>query len=147
NTREFELLLKSPIIHASKKISILQSVLEGKVSDITYTFVKLLAGKGREAYLQDIAEAFIRQYNSFNNITPVKFTSATKIDQSVIDQLMQTLKKEASLDTVELVTEVDQDLIGGFVLQYEDKLVDASIRRSIETLKKDFSNSKFVKKI
>ena len=40
---------------------------------------------------------------------------------------------------VELETKVDANLIGGFVLQFGDKLYDASVANQLKKLKKEFS--------
>jgi len=46
-----------------------------------------------------------------------------------------------------LETKVDSSLIGGFVLQYDDKMIDASIYRQLETLDEDFMKNDYIRKI
>jgi F-type H+-transporting ATPase subunit delta len=46
--------------------------------------------------------------------------------------------------TIELVEEVKEELIGGFVLQMEDKLFDASIRRDLNDVKAQFRKNIYV---
>ncbi len=60
--KDFVNLLKSPVITPDKKQSILEAVTNGKVSELTALFNRLLIRKGRESNLPEIADAFIAQY-------------------------------------------------------------------------------------
>ena len=144
-SNELAALLKSPIINAGKKLDILKAIFSSKLSPITLAFVEILVKKGREPFLVDMAEAFISLYNKHKNITPVKVTTAVAIDQATIDNIVSQLKSSAGLQSVELATEVDPELIGGFVLQFEDKLFDASVARKLEVLENEFSKNVYVK--
>src|SRR5688572_27812413 len=75
-TREFGLMLKSPVIKQDKKIEVLESIFKGKLSDITMAFVNLITTKHRESILVDIARAFNEQYKRDKNIFTAVVTSA-----------------------------------------------------------------------
>ena len=60
--RDFVALLKSPVIPADKKLSVLDASTSGRVTDLTASFNRLLVRKGRESVLPEIADAFIEQY-------------------------------------------------------------------------------------
>jgi F-type H+-transporting ATPase subunit delta len=143
-SREFVLLLKSPLITADKKISIVHQLLGEKVNPLTLSFFDIMIRKGREAYLVDIVKAFKEQYNRKKEITPVKIKTAVQPDESFIHKVIEKLKKEAGLKNVEVNTEVNPDLIGGFVIQYEDKMIDASIAKNLKELKKELSDNKYI---
>lgn len=143
-SREFTLLLKSPIIHSDKKLSIINNVLGNNVTALTLSFFKIMVTKRREAYLVDITKEFIRQYNAEKNITPVKIKSAIALDYTSIENIVAILKKQANLKNIEITTEVDESLIGGFIVQYEDKLIDASVSKSLKQLRKDLSDNKYI---
>jgi F-type H+-transporting ATPase subunit delta len=51
------------------------------------------------------------------------------------------------LGTVELETVTDEKLIGGFVLEFNNKLVDASILRDLKDIKKQFAENLFLQKM
>ena len=42
---------------------------------------------------------------------------------------------------------VDEKLIGGFVLEMEGKLIDASILRDLNDVKKQFQNNDYIHKL
>lgn len=146
-SREFDLLLASPLINADKKLKALQAVLGGKTGEITMLFLQLLVKKSREVYLKEIVDSFIRQYDEHMKITQVKITSAAPLDKNEIDKLLAKLKQQANLETINLTTEIDESLIGGFVLHYGDKQYDASISRKISIAKKGLEDNAYLKKL
>ena len=74
--REFYLVMKSPIINSGKKQSILKAIFEGKVDATTMAFLDIIAVKGREGFLPEIADAFMDQYNSIHQMSKLKVTTA-----------------------------------------------------------------------
>lgn len=146
-SREFVQLLKSPIIFTDKKQAILTDITKGKISDLTAAFNTLLIKKGREGYLPQIADAFIEQYNIINGINSVKVTTATPLSEKNKQSILAKLKTEVGFDKVELETSVDADLIGGFVLEFNNNLVDASVARDLRDIKKQFQQNLYVQNI
>ena len=67
-SNDFSLMLKSPIINTSKKLSILKSLFENKLSKTTYLFVELITKKKRESLLHSISKNFIELYKSHHKI-------------------------------------------------------------------------------
>lgn len=145
-SRELKALFKSPIIASDKKLAIAKQVFEGKTTEIVYNFIVLLIKKGREAYLHEIAEAFVGQYNKIAGITPVQFKSAVKLDSAEVQKIIASLKKKENMKEVELTETVDPELIGGFVLTYGDKMIDASIKNQLHGFRKIVDDNSYIKK-
>ena len=57
------------------------------------------------------------------------------------------LKAETSMQNIELETSVKEELIGGFVLEFNNNLVDASIARDLRDISKQFSQNIYVQQI
>ena len=144
---EFVLLLKSPVAPADKKQRIFTEITKGKISDLTAAFVTLLIKKGREKYLPDIVNAFITEYNKRNGINIVKVTTAVPLSEDAKQNILQKLKTEAGFDKVELETLIKECLIGGFVLEYNNNLIDASIARDLKDIKKQFQQNVYIPNI
>jgi F-type H+-transporting ATPase subunit delta len=51
------------------------------------------------------------------------------------------------MQQIELETLVDEDLIGGYVLQAGDKLMDASIAYDLKHIARQFENNDFIYKV
>ncbi len=144
---DFVAVLRSPIIKADKKEKIIESVINGRVSGLTAAFIQLLVKKGREINLPEIAGAYISQFNTLKNIHQVKISTATPISDEIRDTIIEKVKADAPDKKLELETLVDQDLIGGFVQETDGKLVDASILRDLNDIKKQFLNNDYIHKI
>lgn len=147
SNRDFVNLLRSPIIKADTKKKIIDAVTTGRVSELTAAFNNLLANKGRESYLPEIINAFIAAYKEYKDIQIVKLTTATPVSDNIKIAIVEQVKKSAGFQNIELEEEVDADIIGGFVLQIGDKLVDASIAYDLKAVAKQFENNDFIYKI
>ena len=145
--KDFVNLLKSPVIAPDKKQSILEAVTNGKVSELTAVFNRLLIRKGRELHLPEIADAFITQYKHYKKIFTVKLTTATPISDELKQEIVDKVRAESDMKNIDLTTSVNEDLIGGFVLQAGDQLIDASIAYDLNAIKKQFLNNDFIYKI
>jgi len=146
-SREFVILLKSPIVKADKKGKVLDAITAGKVSVITATFNKLLLQKGREFYLPEIITAFIEQYKVYKHIQTAKLTTAVPISEELKSSILEKIGAVRTGQTIELETAVNADLIGGFVLEVGGQLVDGSIAFDLKNIKKQFQNNDFIYKI
>ncbi len=138
-SKELFNLLKNPIVKSDKKQSILKAIFSGKVQTLTDEFIQIVARKGRENHIPEICDAFVSQYNKLHKITKAKLVSASAIDEELINKVKAIVTKNTGAASVELETSVDEKLIGGFVLRFDDKLLDNSVAHKLEKLKKEFS--------
>ena len=144
---DFTALLRSPIVKPATKEKILDAVVAGKINNTTATFIKLLVTKSRENYLPEIANAFIDQYNAIKGIYKVKLTTATPVDNDIKEYIVNKVKSSTAMQNIELETVVNDELIGGFTLEMQDTLVDASILRDLKDIKKQFLENVYIQKI
>ncbi len=144
---EFQSVLRSPVINADAKIRAVEAVTKDKVSPLTTTFNRLMINKTREAVLPEIITAFIKQYKDKNGIHVVKLTTATPVSDSVRQAIIAQVKKTSDIENLELQEVVDPNIIGGFVLQAGDKLVDASISYDLQQISRQFENNDFIYKV
>lgn len=145
--REFTNLLRSPVVKPESKKKIVNAVTEGNIGTISKSFTTLLITKNRELNLPEICTAFINQYRQYKNINIVKLTSALPLTEAVKDKIIEHLKTDAGLENIELEETVKPDLIGGFVLEVGDKMIDASIAYDLRVLAKQFKNNDFIYKV
>jgi F-type H+-transporting ATPase subunit delta len=145
--RDFVNLLRSPILKSDSKRRIIEAVTKGKISDLTIAFNGLLVSKGRESLLPEIITSFVSQYKEHKQIYTVKLITAVPVSEAVKTAIVNQVKKAGGFQNVELDEKVDESLIGGFVLQVGDKLVDASISYDLRNIAKQFENNDFIYKI
>jgi F-type H+-transporting ATPase subunit delta len=143
-SREFLNLLRSPVVPNEKKLIAIDAVITKNVSPMTDAFVKLLVRKNRDGDLPDIITAFIQQYKDEKGIHTVKLTTAVDVSDGIKNHIVDQVKKTTGLQNIELETVVEPNIIGGFVLQMGDKLVDASIAYDLKQISRQFDNNDFV---
>lgn len=147
NNRQFVNIMRSPVIMADKKRDIFNAVAQGRISKLTIAFYELLVRKNREASFPEIVNALIEQYKQHKNIQTVTLTTARPISEQVKQEIIRKVQAQSPNKTIDLKTEVKEDLIGGFILEMGDNLVDASIAYDLKAIKKQFLNNDFIYKI
>ncbi len=133
--------VKSPIIEGDKKKNLLKAVFEGKVESITLDFLNLMIDKGRDKAMIDAMQSYIGLYNAHKNIKRVNITTASELEESDLESLKNKVKEKYFKDCeLEIVHSVDASLIGGFVMEFDDQLLDASLKNSLKRLAVKYSN-------
>lgn len=145
--RDFVNMLRSPIIKSDAKGKITEAVTKGNIGELTAAFNRLLINKGREGHLPEIVTAFISQYKTYKNIYTVKLTTAVPASDELKNAIVEQLKKTTPMQNIELETVIKEDIIGGFVLQVGDQLIDASIAYDLKNIARQFENNDFIYKV
>jgi F-type H+-transporting ATPase subunit delta len=132
---ELGYFLYSPIYKVSQKKKIVSELFGAKCSDISLKFLLLVVEKGRENLLLNIIRDFGDLYRSDLGIKRVVYTSAvapSAIFEVELKQQMEQLLK----CKVELTLKVNKELIGGFELMVDSKLMDSSVATKLKQMKK-----------
>ncbi|MEI6595815.1 MAG: ATP synthase F1 subunit delta [Bacteroidota bacterium] len=137
---QIESMLKSPVIVGGDKIAILKKIFDKDLHKDTIRFFEIVIRKNRGFYLNVIAKVFIEQYNILNNIMQATVKTAQAIDDKLKEEIKQFIEKYMG-KKVELKSIVDPKLIGGLMIQMDDKLFDASISGKLNKLKQDLLNT------
>ena len=133
SSKDFELLLVSPVIKPDQKKSVLEALLKGKISEVTFGFMLLLVSKGREGKIPSIIEEAKAQLRAINNIQAASVKTASPLNDDSRSKILAEVAKLHNGE-VELKEIVDPEILGGFVLRLDDKEIDASIKRQLNTL-------------
>ncbi|MBL0145134.1 MAG: ATP synthase F1 subunit delta [Chitinophagaceae bacterium] len=144
---DFVSMLVSPIIQGSVKGKIIEAVTKSRIGNLSNLFINLLVRKNRENSLPEIVEAYIEQYNKVKNIQKVKVTTAVPMSDELKNEILAKVKAGGSAYEVEMETAVKDELIGGFVLETENTLIDASILRDLKDIRKQFLNNDYIHKL
>jgi len=142
----FALMLKNPIIKHDKKRDILTKIFQGKVHALTLAIFDIITRKNREPLLPAIAREFHLAYNEFNGIGRATLITATPVVDAELRAKFESMVKQISgRSQIELIEKVDQEMIGGFVLNVGDRRIDASIKNKLKALKVKFAQNPYVK--
>jgi len=135
NSREIRLLLKSPLVKTDKKKTIFTRIFGKVLSKLSFTYLLIIIKKKREFIIHDIALVFIELYKDYKGILTTTLKTAVPITDDIRKSIIGVMKNQTKGD-IELIEEVREELIGGFVLQWKDKMYDASIRNQIKRMHK-----------
>lgn len=144
-SRDFSVLLKSPVIKEDVKRKVMEQAFEGEVSELTMAFLRIIVRKGREKYLLNILGAYKEQYNALKGIVPVELTTAYDIEDETKEDFKELLKEEFGKQVVELQVKVKEEIVGGFILEFDHKRFDASVSHQLDEIKKAFHKQSSLK--
>jgi F-type H+-transporting ATPase subunit delta len=145
DNRDFKLMLRSPVLKADKKRQVVNHLFKDQFDPLTIAFLDIMFRKGREAHLVEIAGEFIDQYKKIKRISSVRLVSAAPLSKDTFDQILKILQESPIVeDTVDLQATVNEELIGGFTIELDDKLYDDSVAFKLAELRKEFKGNLYI---
>jgi F-type H+-transporting ATPase subunit delta len=138
NSADLVAMLSSPLIKADTKNSILNAIFKDSTK-LVQLFLKKVINARREKFLIEIANQFIAIYNNQKGIAKATVTAATNLDDKSLNQIKAYISNKINKPHVQLTVKTDADIIGGLVINYEDKLLDMSIRSELNKLKQQLN--------
>ncbi len=139
-SRQLQLMLRSPVVKSTDKAAVLRQVFAGKISPKTMQMLELLVRKGRGEFVSDVITEFNRLMDKRDGVIDVDVRSAVALDAA--EQLDLAKKLEAMTGKkVRLHIAVQQDLIGGFTTRIGDTVIDGSIKQKLAQLRERFKTS------
>lgn len=137
---ELQLMLKNPVIKVSEKIKLFENTFKGTFLPVTLAFISLILERRREEYLQGIARYFLSLLKSNEGVQQAELLTAVPLNETLRKSILNFIHKKFKTE-VDLNEQVDQKLIGGFILRVGDQQIDASISSKLERIKKSLINS------
>ena len=131
------LLSNSQINYQDKKRAILS--LTEKDNALTEKLIELLIHNKRITIIGDIAISFIQLYNEQNNIKEATVITASPINKELESEILSKINI-SNLKSVNLTNIVDPNIIGGFIIRFDGKEYNASVKQNLNNLKKELTN-------
>ncbi len=130
---ELRFTIDNPMLGKEKKKVLLTTAMGKSPTELSRKFVGLVLKEGRESTLQFMAASYITLYRKQKNIIRGKLTTATAVSPETEDK-MRKMVEARTQGTVEFKTEVNPDLIGGFILEYDTYRMDASVKKKLSNI-------------
>ena len=134
---ELKRVVESPIVKKSAKFQILKEVFQDAISPVFVQFLTFLERKNRIDGLLEISKAYLLVRDERENLLRVTITSAVELSDVQINDIRAELESQYH-KTVLFETKINASVIGGFILQIDDTIIDASLKNKLELLKKKF---------
>jgi F-type H+-transporting ATPase subunit delta len=103
------------------------------------SFLSILVRKGRESLLPTIMEEASGLIRAMRNVKVAEVRTAVPMNDAIRERVTAALKKMHEGE-VELNEQVDASLIGGFQLFMDNRMIDASIKREIDLLRRHIND-------
>ncbi|MDQ5894061.1 MAG: F-type H+-transporting ATPase subunit delta [Actinomycetota bacterium] len=137
--RELSVFFFSPYFSTQEKLDGLHKAVEGASPEVL-NFLELLIEKHRMPAIYRIRRNIDDLWKKENDRIEVTVTSAVELDPAVAEQVGAAVEKQTGKQ-VELTSNVDENIIGGLVLQVGNMVLDSSIRNNLEKLRQSVAQA------
>lgn len=97
------------------------------------TFLPRLLEREKDETLAAVIPAYQRLLDQEKDVKPVEVTLASAITPDLETELKQRLARVLG-KRVRLETRIDPAILGGMVLRWEDRVIDASVKKKLELI-------------
>ncbi len=132
-------LLASPVIKTKEKRVLLDKIFMVQFNKLTIDFLHLVLENNREVFLLEMCLNFQTQYSRRTGIKLAQLTTAVELDAIQLKQFNEFIQTHFG-SKAEVLTKVDETLLGGFILRVEDHQLDASVTSQLKKLKRELVN-------
>ena len=137
--RNLAVFFFSPSLSSAEKRNGIQQAIAGAEPELI-NFLELLVEKHRMPVIFRIRRRFDEMWAKENKQLDVTLTSAVELDPEVVERVRGEIERQTDR-TVQLRTRVDENVLGGLVLQVGNMVLDASIRNRLERLRKEVAQA------
>lgn len=134
---ELRFTIDNPMLSKEKKESLLLTATGGESCELTKSFIKLALKEDRESMIQFMANSFITLYRRQKNLIRAKLSTAVAVTPDT-EHRFQKLVEGKTSGIVEFETEVNPEIIGGFILEYDTYRMDSSVKSKLNAILSQF---------
>ncbi len=125
--------IDNPMLSKDKKEALLLTAVGKQPSALTKVFIQLVLKEDRENVMQFIANSYVTLYRQQKNVIRGRLITAAAVTPA-IEQKMRRMVESKTNGTVEFESEVNPDIIGGFILEYDTFRMDASVKTKLNSI-------------
>jgi F-type H+-transporting ATPase subunit delta len=128
--------LNSPVINKTAKREILTKTLQSQVNAETFKFLMVLVDRERINLLKSVIATYLELVYETASIKMIEVSTAFPFTNGQKNTLIQKLKELTNAREIRLIINVDSNLIGGFLIKTESKVLDFSVKNQLQKLAK-----------
>ena len=125
--------IDNPMLSKDDKEKLLLTAAGKKPSPLTKAFIQLVLKEDREGVMQFIANSYVTLYRQQKNVIRGRLITAAAVTPAT-EQKMRRMVESKTNGTVEFESEVNPDIIGGFILEYDTFRMDASVKTKLNSI-------------
>ncbi len=125
--------IDNPMLSKDKKQALLLTAAGREPSDLMKAFISLVLKEDRESVMQFIANSYVTLYRQQKNVIRGRLITAAAVSPET-EQKMRQMVESKTNGTVEFESQVNPDIIGGFILEYDTYRMDASVKTKLNSI-------------
>jgi len=128
-------VLDNPSVAATEKAKVLKLACGKDIHATSQNFIDFVISQGRVSQLHWMALMYQDLYRKQQNTVVTTLTSAIELPDALQKKIAGWIEKYQG-KKVELRTEINPDIIGGYIIDIENNRLDASIKGQLSKLNK-----------
>ena len=134
NSVDLQNSLSNPLVNILTKKSILETLFKDQINDFVLNFLLVLVDRRRIFLLNVIIEKYLELVYKIESTVVINLATAIAFNEVQQNALIGKVKTMTNSKKVKLVTSIDSDLIGGFVLTIGSKIIDTSLSGKLKQM-------------
>lgn len=128
-------LIRSPVFTAEEQSKAIEAILaRAGMAGLAANLIKLAAAKRRLFVLPEIIRAYRVLVARSKGIVPAQVRLAEEPSPRILDEIKAALREVAGRE-IDLSVKIDPSLIGGMVVKVGSRMVDASLKTKLNSLR------------
>ena len=128
--------LNNPLVSQDAKGEVLTKTLKSQVNSETFKFLMVLVDRDRINLLKSVITNYLELVYETASIKTIEVVTAVEFSNAQKNTLIQKLKELTNAREIKLDMTVDSNLIGGFLIKTESKVIDFTIKNQLQELAK-----------
>ena len=133
---DFMNFFSHPIVSLKDKKDTLNETLSNKINEKTLNFLNTLLDENRFNIFKTIYELFKKEIDLIKNKQRVNVTSVITLDEKEKEKLQKKLIEKLQKDVI-ISYEENEEILGGLLIKFEDKIIDLSLKTKFDDLRKN----------
>lgn len=132
---DLQRLIRNPVFTAEEQSAAIGALLDrAGISGLTGNFIRLVASKRRLFALPDMIRAYGDLVSDAKGIVRAQVVLAEAPSDAVMNEIKAALRDVAKAD-VSVDVKIDPSLIGGLIVKMGSRMVDASVRTKLNSIR------------
>ena len=135
---DYAVLLNSPSLPKHERTKLINAAFYGSIGEYTLNFLKVMCEHNKITEIYECIKVFSALRKQAENRVTAKVYSAVPLSDEQLERLKEKLHKKLSSE-VKLKTVIDENMLGGIKIEFEDKVIDGSVRKQLHDIKEVIS--------
>jgi F-type H+-transporting ATPase subunit delta len=131
----FREYLADPAVSETERTGLLERVFRGRVSELVFNLLGVMNVHGRLKLLNQVLSAYAELLDEQVGNVEVDVTSAQRLSDEDLDQVRQRVSHALAKNAI-VHQYVDENIIGGLIIQVGDQIIDASVQQQLKSMRR-----------